>query len=335
MPVQTTKPTTSKILTGVLGRIALVAAGMGIALLAWFFPYDTDAPKTAGEMAKEQEYYGKAFAESDRTLIPDASADSAEEERYVKIGEKVAQAYHIEEQLQTFVSQYGLTGMKALDVGSGRGYLQDVVENYTGLDISPTAARFYHKKFVLGSATSMPFEPDSFDVVWSIDVLEHVPNPEQALREIRRVAKDGALLYLLPAWDCQPYLADGYNVRPYGDFGFGGKLIKATIPARVTAHVLARMAIYPVRFAAWKESGQPTTLHYHRLTPNYKTYWGPDADAVNSLDRYEAALWFRSRGDECLNCETGLDALTAADGRLIIRIHKDRIHRDQIHQSHS
>src|SRR6476661_8462937 len=113
MPVQTTNPTTFKILAGVLGRIALIGVATGIVLLAWFFPYDTDAPKTADEMAKEQEYYGKAFAESDRTLIPDASADSAEDERYVKIGEIVAQAYHIEEQLQTFVSQYGLAGKKA------------------------------------------------------------------------------------------------------------------------------------------------------------------------------------------------------------------------------
>ena len=175
MPAQTTDPSTSKILAGVLGRIAIIGFGTGIALLAWFFPYDTDAPKTTDEMAKEQEYYGKAFAASDRTLIPDALADSAEEERYVKIGERVAEAYHIEENLNGFVSQDGLASKKALDVGSGRGYLQDVVENYTGLDISPTATRFYHKRFVLGSATSMPFEPDSFDVVWSIDVLEHVP----------------------------------------------------------------------------------------------------------------------------------------------------------------
>lgn len=322
MPSKSPALTTVRILAGVLGRIAVIALGTGLVLLASFFPYDTDAPKTADEMAKEQEYYGKAFAERDRALIPDASADSAEDERYVKIGERVAQVYQIEEQLQAFVSKFGLAGKKALDVGSGRGYLQDVVSDYTGLDISPTAARFYHKKFVLGSATSMPFRADSFDLVWSIDVLEHVPNPEQALREIRRVAKDGALLYLLPAWDCQPYLADGYNVRPYSDFGLRGKLIKAMIPARVTAHVFARMTIYPVRFAAWKMSGQPTELHYHRLTPNYKTYWGPDADAVNSLDRYEAVLWFRSRGDECLNCESDLAALTPSDGRLVIRIHK-------------
>jgi SAM-dependent methyltransferase len=307
----------------------MISLGAGLTLLAWFFPYDTDAPKTAEEMAKEQEYYGKAFAERDRALIPDESAESAEDERYVKIGEKVAEAYHIEERLRDFITKYGLAGSTALDVGSGRGYLQDLVENYTGLDISPTAARFYHKKFVLGSATAMPFGAGSFDVVWSIDVLEHVPNPEQALSEIRRVAKDGALLYLLPAWDCQPYLAEGYNVRPYSDFSLRGKVIKAAIPARVTAHVLARMTIYPARFAAWKESGQPTRLHYHRLEPNYKTYWGPDADAVNSLDRYEAALWFRSRGDECLNCETGLDALTQDDGRLIIRIHKDSIHKSR------
>ena len=57
-------------------------------------------------------------------------------------------------------------------------------ENYTGLDISPSVARFYHKKFVLGSATAMPFPDNSFDGIWSIWVFEHVPNPEQAFRRL-------------------------------------------------------------------------------------------------------------------------------------------------------
>jgi len=305
----------------VLGRIVVIALVACSLLLAKFFPYDSDTPLSAEEMAKERKYYARAFNQHDRELNP---GESEEEERYVKIGEMVAQAYHIKEQIQEFIAKSGLGAKRALDVGSGRGYLQDVVDDYTGLDISPTAERFYHKKFILGSATSMPFGSDTFDLVWSIDVLEHIPNPEQALKEIRRVAKDGAILYLSPAWDCQPYLADGYNVRPYSDFDLGGKLTKFMIPARVTAHVLSRMAIYPVRFAEWKWTGQPISLHYHRLEPNYKTYWGPDADAVNSLDRYEAALWFRSRGDECLNCESGVDALSQTDGRLIVRVHKPR-----------
>ncbi len=119
-----------------------------------------------------------------------------------------------------------------LDVGSGLGYLQDAVANYTGLDISAAVAKHYHKRFVHGTATAMPFADNTFDAAWSIWVLEHIPNPEAALSEIRRVVKPGGLLYLQPAWDCKPWAAQGYEVRPYSDFGIGGKLIKASIPLR-------------------------------------------------------------------------------------------------------
>jgi hypothetical protein len=46
----------------------------------------------------------------------------------------------------------------------------------------------------------------------------------------------------------------------------------------------------------------PTRLRFHRITPNFEKYWQADSDAVVSLDPYEAALWFTSRGDRCLNC---------------------------------
>lgn len=308
--------TTVDVLKG-LGRIVLVPLTAAVILLAWLFPFDTDAPLSNEELAKERAYYAKAFGAGDRELNP---AESAEEERYVKIGREAAERVHIKEHVQAFVDQYDLAARKVLDVGSGRGYLQDIVDDYTGLDISTTAARFYHKPFVLGSATAMPFAENTFDGIWSIWVLEHVPNPEQALKEIRRVAKDGSVLYLTPAWDCQPYLANGYDVRPYSDFGPVGKTIKFLIPARVLAMVAARELIYPLRDASWKWSGQPTRLHYHRLDPNYKVYWGPDVDAVNSLDPHETALWFLSRGDECLSCAE--DPL--AGNGLVIRVHKDR-----------
>lgn len=305
-----------------IGKIVLIPIVLAFILLAWFFPYDSDSPLSHQDSAKEREYYAKAFAAGGQDLNP---AESAEEERYVTVSQEIANAVHIEDHVRSFVSRYGLASKKALDVGSGRGYLQDMVADYTGIDISASASRFYHKKFVLGSATSMPFEDNSFDAVWSIWVLEHVPNPEQALDEIRRVSKDGAMLYLRPAWDCQPYLANGYNVRPYSDFGLWGKLTKILIPERVFLHVASRILIYPLRDASWKLSGQPTRLRYHRLNPNYKTYWGSDSDAVNSLDPHEVELWFRSRGDECLNCtEQVFSPLHGEPGEdaLIIKIHK-------------
>src|SRR5262245_45610247 len=55
-----------------------------------------------------------------------------------------------------------------------------------------TAARHYHKRFVHGTATAMPFEENTFDAIWTVWVLEHIPNPETALSEMRRGSNQGA-----------------------------------------------------------------------------------------------------------------------------------------------
>ena len=109
-------------------------------------------------------------------------------------------------------------------------------------------------------------------------------------------------------------------MRPYSDFNMVGKIIKASIPLR-SSPPFQIMALVPNRLVrglfAWLG---PTRLRYRRLTPNYEKYWMPDSDAVNSIDRHEAMLWFRSRGDECLNCEGASPFM--ASSPLIIRVHK-------------
>ena len=40
---------------------------------------------------------------------------------------------------------------------------------------------------MFGDATTLPFPDDSFDLVLAIEVLEHVPTPDVALRELARV----------------------------------------------------------------------------------------------------------------------------------------------------
>ena len=290
-----------------------------IIIAAIHFPYDTDEPLTPQDLDAARRYYTAAYQKP----VTESQTTSEYETKYIRVAEAAAKTYHIEEQVDAFVKRLNLNHRPVLEIGSGRGYLQDTAQNYTGLDISPTVARYYHKKFVLGSATSMPFSDNSFDGVWSIWVFEHVPNPEQAFREARRVTRDNGVFFLLPAWNCTPWAAEGYEVRPYSDFALGGKIIKASIPLR-SLPLFRMMTLIPnriirslvARFGA-------TRLHYRRLTPNYNEYWVNDSDAVNSIDSYEALLWFRSRGDECLNCES-VSVLTASKASmpLIIRVHK-------------
>ena len=193
-----------------LAALARVVFGFGIVLAilgAIHFPFDTDAPPTEAEIETAKKYYADSYK------APLDKPATEYETNYIEVGAAEAMPPGIEKNVRAFVDRYGLADKVVLEIGSGRGYLQDVVENYTGLDISPTAARFYHKKFVHGSATAMPFADNSFDASWSIWVLEHVPNPEQALLEARRVTRNEGYLYLQPAFMAAPYAAGGYEVR--------------------------------------------------------------------------------------------------------------------------
>ncbi len=299
-----------------LKNVVVALLSITVIIGAVRFPYDTDEPLSRQEMEAARKYYTDAYQKS----ATESAAASAYETLYIRVAEGAAKTYHIEEQVSAFVKRFNLHDRPVLEIGSGRGYLQDLAENYTGLDISPTVARFYHKKFVLGSATAMPFPDNSFDGVWSIWVFEHVPNPEQAFYEARRVTRDNGVLFLLPAWDCTPWAADGYEVRPYSDFDLVGKIIKASIPLRASPPFRI-ITLIPSRLVrALVARFGPTRLRYRRLNPNYDQYWVADSDAVNSIDNYEAMLWFRSRGDECLNCEDASVFMTPRP--LIIRVHK-------------
>ncbi len=299
---------------------AVAAASVfAVLLLIIYFPYSRDAAPSPEEIDKTRNFYATVYEKPDAGQTRSEDAVSKE---YDALAQASIRRFHVRERVEEFVQQFNLQTAKALDVGSGSGYLQDVVEDYTGLDISTTARRFYHKPFVAGSATAMPFSDNTFDTIWTIWVLEHVPNPEQALREIRRVANDGGLLYLAPAWDVPPWAAQGLDYRPYSDFGFAGKVAKASLPVQRSFQGTAEWIIWPVRLSTWKLTGKPTSFRYHRLVPNYTAYLGPDSDAVNWLDREETALWFLSRGDECLNCKSIWFAPADRVWELIIRVHK-------------
>jgi SAM-dependent methyltransferase len=93
-------------------------------------------------------------------------------------------------------------GSTVLDYGCGAGYVcslfAELGYDVTGLDISPTALEIAHRReprvtFVEATADgTLPFADDTFDVIASLGVLEHIPEPAPVVAELRRVAREGA-----------------------------------------------------------------------------------------------------------------------------------------------
>ena len=178
-----------------------------------------------------------------------------------------------------------------------------MVADYTGVDISEAVANKLHKPFYRCSATELPLKDSSFDAIWTYAVLEHIPEPEKAMKEMRRVLKHKGFLLLAPAWQCRPWAAMGYSARPYRDFDFKGKIVKLSIPLRNSV-LFRSMFVFPRRILRTIQfffRKKPVSSKFRKLNPNYDHYWVSDSDALNSMDPYDAILWFISRGDICIS----------------------------------
>lgn len=97
---------------------------------------------------------------------------------------------------------------RALDAGCGTGLTLAWLARYTdvtpvGFDVSRDGlefcARRAHTPLVETSTLTIPFVSEYFDLVVSLDVLQHLPRPNgdtSALQEIARVLKPGGLFLL-------------------------------------------------------------------------------------------------------------------------------------------
>lgn len=101
--------------------------------------------------------------------------------------------------------------VRLLDIGCSLGkdlfsferLCPDRAIDFHGFDLSPSAIRHAVKRagyenrnnyhFDQGEAWNLPYESETFDIVWCQDVVEHLTEPELCFREGFRVCKPGGL----------------------------------------------------------------------------------------------------------------------------------------------
>ncbi len=114
-----------------------------------------------------------------------------------------------------------------LDIGLGNG---DASRFFVSKGLNVTATAFSSQNFqnperelkevgvkvVNALVDALPFEDESFDAIWCSHVIEHTLNPGLALREIRRVLKHDAWLFIMvPPYKSKiagGHLMTGWNI---------------------------------------------------------------------------------------------------------------------------
>lgn len=123
---------------------------------------------------------------------------------------------------------------RLLDVGCGRGDMLRAFQQL-GLRVNGLELLDYHSELTADidvdyanfESQRFPFPDDAFDVVFSKSVIEHLHNPENFLRESRRILRPGGrIIILTPDWQTQRYIFynDFTHRQPYTVLGLNNAL---------------------------------------------------------------------------------------------------------------
>lgn len=119
------------------------------------------------------------------------------------------------------LSEYKNSNSKLLDLGCGIGLtlslLAQKFTNSFGCDIDKRALKATKEildevgikiPLVVYNGGKLPFRDNTFDIVTFIEVIEHVQNPDQVLKEVQRVLKKDGILHITTAnkwWPHEPH----------------------------------------------------------------------------------------------------------------------------------
>ncbi|MDC0573525.1 class I SAM-dependent methyltransferase [Luminiphilus sp.] len=187
-------------------------------------------------------------------------------------------------------------GQLCLDIGCGEGRHSLAAYAYSGVyalgldlseqDLATAASRIADMQahapsgeigFGAGDATRLPIADERVDVVIASEILEHIPDYLQVLKEAMRVLKPGGRLCISvprqwPEWVCWQ-LSEGYRTSPGGHIRiFDATHLRREVQrygflyrGRGSAHAL-HVPYWWLKCIYWRRDHEPWILRmYHKL----------------------------------------------------------------------
>lgn len=129
--------------------------------------------------------------------------------------------YELEPYIHDFAKFQEGKGKDVLEVGVGMGadhveWAKSGPQSLTGIDLTPRSVEHAQKRLKVmeltssvdvGDAENLPFDDESFDIVYSWGVLHHSPNTPEAIRQVHRVLRPGGVARIMIY---QKYCLAGY-----------------------------------------------------------------------------------------------------------------------------
>jgi ubiquinone/menaquinone biosynthesis C-methylase UbiE len=148
---------------------------------------------------------------------PCGTRDLRADDRRAFFAQLEEERYQVEPYLRSFARFEEGRGQRLLEIGVGAGTdFINWVRNgavATGVDLTEHGVRLTQERLQLeglmaevrvADAEQLPFEDQTFDLIYSYGVLHHSPDTQRAIREVHRVLKPGGrarvMIYHVPSW---------------------------------------------------------------------------------------------------------------------------------------
>ncbi|MCZ7403145.1 MAG: methyltransferase domain-containing protein [Candidatus Methanoperedens sp.] len=117
-------------------------------------------------------------------------------------------------EIKRVLSKYVKKDYTVLDVGAGRLFYRDIIKVYTNNYKSMDFKKTHTDIDYIGTTSNIPLQNKTVDVIFCSQVLEHVPDPFETLKEFNRVLKTEGIAIITV-----PFLSYLHN-EPYDFFRY-------------------------------------------------------------------------------------------------------------------